>query len=156
MLTINFSCGTRNTFPLSTPIMSHWAHYNFPLSTNNFSSKSAHQYSLLSTQLSDILQNIVFQWFPIDIESIIPSPIGTFKEHLICTCQWKMGKQRNNEFVAVCCGCATWFPFSPKIHESALLLAEVTPHCFLLHWKSASQHLCGWGHATHLLFLLMY
>ena len=51
-------------------------------------------------------------------------------------------------------GCTTHLPFSLKIHELALFLAEVAPPTFLFHWKSMSRHLYLWHCATQLLYLL--
>ena len=74
---------------------------------------------LLSTPISHVLQNIVSQKLPIDIKTIIPNPMGTFKEHLICT-TWhsKMGKQWNKGRLL-------------RLHHTLSFFAE----------KSASQHL---------------
>ena len=58
--------------------------------------------------------------------------MGTFKEHLICTTwHWKMGKQRNKEFVADCWGHATHFLLLPKIHELALFVLRL---CHTISW----------------------
>ena len=76
--------------------------------------------------------------------------MGAFKEYLICN-----GKKRQiKNFLADCWGCTTHFPFLPKIHELALLLAEVAPQDFLFHWKSTSQHLSCWGCTALLPFSL--
>ena len=101
----------------------------------------------LSTAITHTLHNINSQQFPIDIIPIIPCPMGTFKECLICTTwRWK-----NKEFVGDCWGRATRLPFSPKIREWKWQRGRAT-HRFLFRRKSASRHFSLWGRATYLPF----